>query len=446
MSGDAALEIHDNLPGLKLVDYKRVGLPVYVAHIDVLTEEKRELHLIAEYSLRLINAGVTRFEDLTGLLGLTPAVVRVALADLLRSGAVRGDEEGLQLTLAGDELLSIYGEMICAEATWFVPYDGLLRRPYSWRREQLLTPRQLVDAGHSMEIAPFGERPSARDFEVNDVWQVLAGMRPDKHLDRLISIRDVRRAPLRFVPATALAYKGEKGLAHVAFLVDGRPLEQHTSAFVDNGGMKRPALRNLGTIDTEAAQLRSVSRRRLMRAKPGSTTTRKLGNSGRLTLPGRQDETSGDVVLPRIYSLPSKLVDALKNAKSRLVVTSRGISPIIVNDNFLSALTQLLKQHVEVHIELGPDAIKLTSGGKILDRALDRLRSLQSQFAALTVSSVPELTHTHLIVDSSQMVVGDYDWLASDGSLARTFREHWLLETSVSEIIDKEALRFRRPA
>lgn len=444
MFEDVNLALYDNLPGLRLVDYKRIGLPVYLAHIDVLTEERRDLHLISEYCLRMVGTGVTRFDDISALLGLAPQVARVALADLLRGGAVRGDEESLSITSVGEGLLSDYGEIVCIEATWFVPFDGVLRRAYPWRRDQLLTGRQLQDAGHHIEFSPFGERPTAKDLDSNEVWEVLAGMRTDKQLDRLISIRNVRRAPLRFVAAVALAYKGDKGAKQVAFLVDGRPLEQHSHAFANRDGLRRSAFRDLGEVDNSAAQLRGAARRRLVRQPTGAQSNalaRGVDVVGRLTLPERRNDPNAEIYTPLIYSLPSKFADALNGATSRLIVTSRTLLAGIAYTAFIKAIEELLRREVHVYVGLSSEAITSADVGASVNKPLTELRSMLSGSDFLHVQAVSNLTHTHLVVDDKRLIVGDYDWLAPDGAKSRVFRERWLLETEVPEIIDREAQR-----
>jgi len=437
MFDDAKLEAFASVPGYKLVDYRRVGLPVFGVYVDVLTEEKRSLHLVSEYCLRLIDSGVHLMADVIALLGLSPTVVRVALADLLRTRAISGDESNLRMAPIGQELLSMYGEIVCVEGAWFVPFDGILRKPFPWSREKLMTPKQLRDAGHSTEIAPFGNRPIAGDLSVDEVWRTVSELRSDKSPDRLISIRNVRRAPLRFVPAIALGYKNDTGMAHVAFLVDGRPMDQHASEFVRAGGMKRPTFRKLAALDDEAQQLRAKVKRRLTRAAGGAPSV-----EGTLTLHGDEVSEANRPVVPEIYTLPSMLRSALTGAKERLIITSRGISTHAVDAKFLAAIELLLEQRVSVFIGLGPSVRAIVASGGKLERPLEQLHALQGKSANLKIASLPELSCTHLIVDKELAVVGDYDWLSPDGSSQPTFRDRWFLKVHHSGAVEKEAQRF----
>lgn len=437
MFDDAKLEAFAGVPGYKLVDYKRIGLPVFGVYMDVLTEEKRSLHLVSEYCLRLIASGVHRMADVIALLGLSPAVVRVALADLLRTRAISGDDSELRIAPIGQELLSMYGEIVCVEGTWFVPFDGILRKPFPWPRDKLLTPKQLRDAGHSTELAPFGNRPIARELSVDEVWRAVSELRSDKSVDRLISIRNVRRAPLRFVPVIALGYKSDTGMAHVAFLVDGRPMDQHAAEFVRAGGMKRPTFRKLAVPDGEAEQLRAKVKRRLTRAAGGAPTA-----AGTLTLHGDAVGEANRPVVPKIYALPSMLRSALTEAKERLIITSRGISTQVVDTQFLLAIELLLERGVSVFIGLGPNVRAVAASGEKLERPLEQLHALQGKSVNLNIASLPELSCTHLIVDKELALVGDYDWLSPDGSSQPTFRDRWFFEVHHDGAVEKEAKRF----
>lgn len=437
MSNDARIEAYSSLPGYRLVDAKRVGLPVFGVSADVLTEEKRSLHLVSEYCLRLIHRGVNQLDDIVALLGISRSVVRVALADLIRGKAVVGDDDDLRLGDIGQELLHELGEIFCVEGVWFVPYDGLLRKPYPWPREKLLTPHQLFELGHNTEIAPFGNKPAARDLIVDDVWRALAELRSDKAPDRLLSVRNVRRAPLRFIAATALAYKSDGGMVHVRFFSDGRPLDAHTSEFARAGGAKRPLLRKLATEDDEAVQSRAKVKRRLTRAMGGPPKS-----EGTLSLNGGADASEVDIQIPTVLEMPDVLAHALANAHSRLVITSRGISPIIVDKDFIASLASLLKKNVSVLIGLGPDVKTLAASGKRLDKPLQALRELQASWPCLKIVSIPELSCTHLIVDNAKALVGSYDWLSADGSNEHVFREKWALQVVHEIAITKEAARF----
>lgn len=297
------------------------------------------------------------------------------------------------------------------------------------------------DAGHSTEIGPFGDRPDAKELSIDDVSRVVSELRSDKLTDRLIAIRSVRRAPLRFVAAIALGYKSDTGMAHVSFLVDGRPLEHHAAEFVRSGGMKRPMFRKFVTADEEAEQLRAKVKRRLTRAAGGAPAS-----VGKLTLHGDELADTSRPVTPKIYALPSIFRDALTGAKERLIITSRGISSRTVNPHFLASIESLLEQGVSVFIGLGPKVRAVAAGGARLEVPLEKLHALQGKSPNLKIVSINDLSCTHLIVDKTVAVVGDYDWLSPDGSSHPTFSDRWFFAVNNNRAIDKEAHRFELPS
>jgi hypothetical protein len=441
MSDDRDFARFDTLPGFELVDYKRVGLPVYQVQIDVLTEERRELHLVGEYCLRLLQAGVNRIEDVIRLVGVSPHIVKVELADLIRWNAVEEKGDSLSITDYGNEMLEPYGDMVCAEATWYVPFDGILRRPYPWRADQLRTTRQLAELGPHLEINPIGERPALREFEINSVSEVLAKLRfGGKDMDRLVSIRNVRKSPLRFVSAVALAYES-KSVGHeqvrVVFLIDGRPAPAHDDAFVNGNGLRRPMLRALGPKQESETQLRATARRRLVRSRPALSPPTAL--AGKLSLPG-SEESAPDVRDLPIYQVRSRWIEAMSSTTTQLIITTRALSQSYLRD-MIAPLTKLLERGIRVHLGIAADAIQINQDGTSLDPRIAMLADLQKNFEGLTVKLIDQLTVTHLIIDNRVLLVGDYDWLVPEGSAVRQFRHTWMLETDTAAILEKEAER-----
>ena len=228
-------------------------------------------------------------------------------------------------------------------------------------------------------------------------------------------------------------------MVHVRFFSDGRPLDAHTSEFARFGGGKRPLLRKLSAADDDAVQSRAKVKRRLTRAIGGPSKS-----EGTLSLSGGAEASEVDIQVPTVLEMPEALVYALANAQSRLVITSRGISPITIDKEFIASLGSLLEKNVSVLIGLGPDVKTLAGSGKKLDKPLQALRELQASWPRLKIVSIPDLSSTHLIVDNTKVLVGNYDWLSADGSNEHVFREKWVLQVVHEIAVTKEAARFER--
>lgn len=444
MSGDLDLKRFDVKAGYRLVDYRTVGLPVYNVQLDVLSEERRELPLIGEYVLRLIAAGISEIEQLVQMLGLTRPVVQGALADLLRQGSATGDECNLAVTAPGREILDDYGDMVCTEATWYVVYDAILGRPHPWRFEQLRTPYQMSEALR-MEISPFGERPSMRDFSINAVTQALSTLRPGRDLERLVAIRGVRKCALRYVYAIALAFRGTGASgdqAHVEFIVDGRPMPDHDEAFANRDGMQRPLFRSIARDDVEDKEARKAARRRLLRSRSQTVDGAALPpQKGQLTLTD-PEMPSSDIRDVPIFRLREVWTEALAGARSELIITSRALQKAFLEREVLPSFKELLKRGVKLYIGIGPDAQFMPADNTDLHPAIQVLVDLKRDFSDLLVVQTMEKCDTsHIILDGRLLVVSDYDWLTVDGGRTRHLRSRWALESDNDAIIAKERNR-----
>ena len=422
-----------NLPGLELVDVRRIGLPVFIAHLDVLTEERKEVHLVSEYVLRLISAGVTSATEVEALLGISPFAVKASLADLIRAGMIDGDESSLSLTADGRMLLAGQGTTVCQESVWYVPIDGILGVPFAWPRHRLMTGAELRDFGHGWELGPFGERPKLDDLSVAAVISTVSELRPGQIVERLVSIRSLRRATLKFVPAVLLGHEGRSG-PQVSFLIDGRLHQRHGEVFAERGGLKRPSFSKLGRRAPEQSQARAVARRRLTRSD-STRTGRTL--EGRLSLPGRRGD-AGEVRVPAVFELDGLLERSISSAKTALTVTSQGISVGFVR-GLLPLVEKRVSDGLRVRIGLPAKVIEEAHKSASVSKLVQEIRLMEARFDNLQVFVVPDDLPCHLVVDNTFLCVGDYEWLSDEGSAERELRYKWALLTDVPELVMRES-------
>jgi hypothetical protein len=227
MNAEELAKQHDNRAGFKLVDYRRVGLPVFAIRLDAVVEEHGAIGLVEEYVLRLVSAGVQSVNQLSDLLAMPRALVMQVSADLLRKRKVEGTAESMVVTEVGRLELADLGRVECRDEQLGIAFDGILRRPHPWDPVSLVRHRELASDG-CFELSPVGgDRPLLSELSVANVDAVLGNWKKAGQR-RLVAIRAIHRAPLRFIEALALVYRGvEEGQIQVAFLVDGGPLEEH---------------------------------------------------------------------------------------------------------------------------------------------------------------------------------------------------------------------------
>jgi phosphatidylserine/phosphatidylglycerophosphate/cardiolipin synthase-like enzyme len=120
----------------------------------------------------------------------------------------------------------------------------------------------------------------------------------------------------------------------------------------------------------------------------------------------------------------------------------------VVDDEFLALLRSALERGVQVLIGYGLGDVDRMPERDI--RALDRLRSLEPEFANLTLSELGDTHAKVLVVDERFVVVTSFNWLSFRGDPDKPFRdERGLLVTDsaiVEQLFSDFAGRIRPPA
>src|SRR3954452_10303593 len=93
-------------PGLQLIAIEDAAIPVTIVRADVLAQERKELPITEEFTLRFIAMGVDTPAEIAAYLGLDSAHVLEASAAQLSENRVRRDHSGrLVLTPLGAEVV-----------------------------------------------------------------------------------------------------------------------------------------------------------------------------------------------------------------------------------------------------------------------------------------------------------------------------------------------------
>jgi hypothetical protein len=206
----------------------------------------RELPALQEFTLRGVDAGFETPGAIAAFLGLEERDLDEALLGLvserfleLRTGANGVDP--LALTQRGRQALEEFRMTQAEERTYVVDYDGLLRRPASYRG-WAIREKALREIG-AIPIAPVPPRkPVVSELDIGQVETVL---RESKNLDKtrkLLELVRVARTETLFVRATMLVFRAQVGdEVQAAFVIDGRLAEGHGLAFAESDGPARPA-------------------------------------------------------------------------------------------------------------------------------------------------------------------------------------------------------------
>ncbi|VAZ63161.1 hypothetical protein [Mycobacterium kansasii] len=443
-------------PGFELVAVEEVGLPYFRLSLEAVVQERSPLPTVDEFVLRAVASGLSKFEDVTGFLGLEGVLVEQAVVGQSHQDHLDyqwdpiTDQRRLRLTPQGQNALE--------NATFRrerkeidIGFDRLLWAPTGRRLSQLIRPRQASDAG-LLEIPPlYKKRLSTFDLDTDSAKRAIyeLSVRALQEIE-VLALTNVTNN--RFLlPAIALVYVANDGSStQVAFAIDGRISSEHERAFAEMNGPERCGLvvesrpKGAGRLSIPARLTeRALSREQVqMLRKRGADLERDLEDTRTATaaLEGERNSmpftTNEDELLDAVTQLASEidsspvraiqtyehrelLSSALANSKQRLLIMSPAIRSGVVDANFIARLERLCRNRVSLQIGWGvsPDDEAEQSDPE----ALESLRSLSGKYQNFSFKFVGDASPT-LLWDSS-MVVTSFGWLSFRGDRNRRYRQ-----------------------
>jgi len=468
---------YDSRPGYRLVDYGRVGLPIYRVTVIALTLLRKSLDPIEEFILRTVNAGLSRTSDIAGLLGLNAHIVEGAIANLIRSEQLytqQSEEETINVVLTekGQNTVRDQEEVKPAEQSLPFTYDGLIRTPKWYGEMELLPPRELRERGIPEVRSIPARGPELHELNVRDVAAVMSlAMGPRESPRSLLRLRSIERRQSLFMEAIALAYRsGETGAIQIGFAIDGRLSEEHELAAARAGALdKMRIFRGLKMGGDEgilkdivgkdiAAQLPEAelpeairveaarARGELIKAEEDlaaidsadyEAEAREAVERAKEALSLIDEKLAGARVRPlAVYEHPALLRAAVDGVTERLVIISPWIRRSVVTKEFLKSLEDAVKRGATVYIGHGlGDA---DQEEKAWDRdARSELEALSKEHEGLHVKRLGDTHAKILIKDHDFFVISSFNWLSFKGDPKRTFREEWGTYVGIRGLVDK---------
>ncbi|MEV3854991.1 hypothetical protein AB0J38_11770 [Streptomyces sp. NPDC050095] len=431
-----ALRYHQARPGLELVAIVDAGLPVALVTADVLAQERKDLPLLDEFLLRLVNNGVSSENAISGLLGLPDRMVTQALAqqfsqDYLAYGRPRHGKDTtvkpLRLTRRGEQAARDHAALTPARVDQPVVYDLLLSKVRPYHRNTLIPRGQAEDQGVLLLPAAHTGTVETGDITAEDINALL---RESGNTRRdVLLIKDLTQAKARRVmPAKVLVYADpDRADIQLGVVVDGELSHAHELALIAQGGAKTL------NITVEPAPERPALAPELERARtalPDTTQHRAKQAAAHLGTPGpipRQPDRPNpdgppapahEVRAISVFEHPDLLDQALTQSRKRLLIISPWIKKAIITTEFLSKLETRLQRGVTVHIAYGYE----DSDTKNDPLAIRRLENLAGRYKKNFIFCRLKSTHAKVLVFDDTWITTSFNWLSFKGDRDRTYR------------------------
>lgn len=389
MTPEEVARSHQFREGFTLVDYSEVGLPVFRLTIEAITTAQRTLPTIHEFIMRCLALGETREETISRMLGLRSDVVVGAVNALMAEGYVArrsatSDVHGFSLTEAGEARLAVERIEVPQEEMLVVDYDGIRRMPIRLAGTAVVKASELKMNG-ALEIRPYpAETPMIGLLSIPDITRVVRRQGGEDFQRTVLALKRIVRRGNVYREAVALVFSADKGNeVQVAFAIDGKLSEPHERAFAENGGPRKMGfLKSLAETDPKK-QLDLLLGKQAARAFPSKSDLAALrkeqadaevvirntgpaaerggkGNPAVAALSSAQQRLSyANEELSKFpfrplacYEQNSLLLEALENAESRLVISSHGLQPRLMNGIVMRQIDYLLERGVSVRVEV----------------------------------------------------------------------------------------------
>ncbi len=413
-------------PGLELIAVEDAAVPVTVLRADVLAQERKELPVTEEFTLRYVALGVETPDEIAKYLGLEAVhVIEAAAAQLSLNNLRRRADGTLALTVQGADVASTLAATQPVLRQLPVVFDRLTWSIADYKERQLLEKREAQERGMIILPAARNARIGLEDLTPAEFNALIVG-------DRLqvLRIHKVAVKVHRYLPVHMLVYGDlSRRELQLGVCIGDDLAVQHGLALDQVQAVERLGLslgeaepRPLLDADLEAARTH------------GEPATESPQAESKLPIPDVADPQVRPV---SVFEHPDLLAEALRSAAERVLIISPWVRRAVVDTPFIAALEQLLRRNVRVTIAhgYGPD-----DRGSDQD-ALTRLQNLATRYVNLSVVRLRN-THAKVLIVDGRWVSTSFNWLSFKGDPERTYRMEEGTLVSIPDRVDEAYDRY----
>jgi hypothetical protein len=415
-------------PGLQLIAVEDAAIPVTIVRADVLAQEKKELPITEEFTLRYVALGVNDPEDIAEYLGLDSAHILEAAAAQLSENHLSRAGARLVLTPSGTEVVRNLAATQPVLRQLPVAFDRLAWRLAGYNESFLIEKKDAQERGMTI-------LPAARNAQIGPDDVTPSGFNALLNGNKLqvLRVHKVTSRKHRYLPVKLLVYADQsRSELELAVCIEDDLATEHCLALDRIQAVERLGL-SLGDAGPRPILDEELEGQRITDSSAESDVVE-----------GQEDQfpiRSGFTALVRsvsVFEHADLLNDALLTAKTRLLIIAPWVKRSVVNTDFLAKLEQRLRAGVEVTIAhgYGDD----DSGSD--EQALRRLGNIASRFSRFTFVRVRN-THAKVLIYDEVWISTSFNWLSFRGDSDRTYRMEEGTLVNIPARVDKEYERYR---
>jgi hypothetical protein len=400
-------------PGTRILGISTILIPAFGLEVAMVVQETKKVPLLEEFILRFIQEGERSPDDILGHLGFAHETSGLdKIAELAARGIIAlTDENQVRLTSIGARLASDLEEVRPKSVKQKILFDRAIRQisavDFSKGHVgdvEALSKDNLVlsvDSKSSVAVADIS-LDALRELYGEDAMKKVS----------ILRVESIRKLSSRYnIPGKIILYSREASSQLDAHFFIGEKFSLgHQRYLAGNGGVGSLGV-TLGapTHAPEVELVREEQPQFLPQIEVLTALAQPVGDNG------------GLAALPDYYSIDvfahyPFMLQALNNAKSRLLLQSPWAKDTIVDPDFMVALEGCLERGVIVTLGLGFSEQESDLS------ALRRLSQLASKNAAFTFRR-HQNSHAKILIYDDLTVVSSFNWLSFRGARDRTYRQ-----------------------
>ncbi len=430
-------------PGMDLVTIVDAALPVTGVGVDVLGQQSKDLPLVEEFVLRLVNTGITDVDDMSGFLGLEADHVEDAVTAHLSSGALayRPSTRTITLTPRGKALVVELESIQPVEVTLPLTFDRLTWQATDYPNHFLLDKKEVESADLVKLPALKQARVTAADIPVERVNHLLKTQVEETRME-VLGVRRVQPKRPKYMPIKLLVYADPtRTEVEIATCIEGDLSPEHDLALARLGGAAKIGITVVQDasdkiIDDVVEELLNTYATQRTNEPAQEPTPPEL-HAFRV-VPEVADPAP-EVHPIAVFEHPDYLKEALRSARKRLLIMSPWIRNAVVDTGFLSMLEARLRVGVRVTIAYGYGGPEKQGDDEQAVRSLSNLRDrYREAFEFVLLKN----THAKILIWDEVMITTSFNWLSFRGSRDREYRIEEGMLVRIPSVVDQSYQRY----
>lgn len=471
----------DSVPDKTLVKYEYAAFPVYKLHLNVTLLKKKEIGIIEEFIMKLIDAEIIDIDSISKVLGIEEILVNSAVANLFQEDLINFSQGNLKITDKGLNVLRDSKLIVPVQASYHLLVDAMTGEIFP--NKTLFTQKE-VKQKKFHTLSAYVNTPKIEQLDFNRVSRLVRQQQKDSYDDAfegdLISINEIEKSYTMYKKRNLLVftdgntvdnkldikvfdgYDREVQYENIILKMEQDGIRQIPFDVKDNLDEKQENDTLISKVPREVVfSAKETSKQtKYLKQKEASLTqqlldkeesikeTELISNEDKITatqeikilkkqLNDLHSKRESSNRLLQTYEHRPLLEKSLKDAKKFVLIVSPWIRFSGFDNELQNSIRKTLEKGVQVIIGYG-----IAENDEGDERAIQKLKDMKKNKHGKNLTLV-KLANTHekvLLVDGKYVVITSFNWLSFRGNPKWGFRQETGLytedEKTILDVID----------